>query len=233
MSHGGDSRQSEAATAAREFYQSRYQADFYARDRFAGRRRATDLRDRRALEKALDYVGARGSVLDCPCGTGRITDVLLSRGLLVTGADISAEMLAYAAVGNPVSRYLQADALNLPFEDGEFDLVVSMRFLYHLGDEKERVKALSEMARVSRSHALVSMFDALTLQALQRRLKSLTGGGREMRVPLTRARFAAEAARAGWSVLRYFPTMLGISQHTIAALVKGTPLGTAGREPAG
>ncbi len=141
---------SASADAARKFYRSDSQADFYATDRFSGRRSATDARDKRALERALGFLGVEGRVLDCPCGAGRITPVLRARGLDVTGMDVSLQMLKQAAARHEPYRAVQGDALVLPFQDSSFAAVVSMRFLYHLAASEERVKALAEMARVSK-----------------------------------------------------------------------------------
>lgn len=209
---------SASADAARRFYRSDSQAGFYATDRFSGRRKGTDSRDKRALERALDFLGIEGHVLDCPCGAGRITPVLSARGLEITGMDVSLQMLKQAAGHREPYRAVQGDALALPFRDRSFSAVVSMRFLYHLGTREERVRALAEMSRVSKRYLVVSFFDSRTLQSLEKRLKVLAGRKPALRVEINRSQFEREAEMGGWKVLRYFPTLRWISQHTIAAL---------------
>jgi demethylmenaquinone methyltransferase / 2-methoxy-6-polyprenyl-1,4-benzoquinol methylase len=74
-------------------------------------------------------------VLDLCCGTGDMAQAMLrvreSAGAAgcepITGADFSAAMLERARAkssGKPL-RWVEADALHMPFADGSFDLVVS------------------------------------------------------------------------------------------------------------
>jgi SAM-dependent methyltransferase len=48
-----------------------------------------------------------------------------------------------------------ADATNLNFPDNEFDIVLLMGPLYHLTDEKERIKALSEAKRILKPNGII------------------------------------------------------------------------------
>src|SRR5688572_3717799 len=60
------------------------------------RGRARHRREERAIRLALRDVPAGSSVLDLPCGTGRMLPVLNAMGYRVTAADASAAMVAYA-----------------------------------------------------------------------------------------------------------------------------------------
>ena len=85
-----------------------------------------------------DVVGLR--VLDLGCGTGRHTQWLASRGATVTAVDFSEEMLAKARckAAKDAVRFLVHDLHEpLPFNQGEFDLVVSGLVLEHLRDLNE------------------------------------------------------------------------------------------------
>jgi ubiquinone/menaquinone biosynthesis C-methylase UbiE len=50
---------------------------------------------------------------------------------------------------------MQADALQLPFEDGSFDYALTAMFLHHL-DDAAAVQALREMNRVARRGVIVA-----------------------------------------------------------------------------
>src|SRR3954463_9879331 len=68
-------------------------------------------------------------ILDLSTGTGWTSRVVARRGATVTGVDIASELLVAArdnaaAAGLPI-EYRLGDAEELPFEDGEFDAVVS------------------------------------------------------------------------------------------------------------
>jgi ubiquinone/menaquinone biosynthesis C-methylase UbiE len=83
--------------------------------------------------------------LDVACGTGFVTRFL---GDDVVGFDQSDEMLAVASEQAPNATYAQGDALELPFDDGEFDRVFTSHFYGHL-EEGDRERFLAEARRVA------------------------------------------------------------------------------------
>ena len=83
--------------------------------------------------------------LDVACGTGFLTRHL--RGDVV-GLDQSDAMLAIAGEQAPDASFVQGDALDLPFEDGEFDRVFTSYFYCHL-EEGERERFLAEARRLA------------------------------------------------------------------------------------
>jgi ubiquinone/menaquinone biosynthesis C-methylase UbiE len=89
--------------------------------------------------------------LDVACGTGFLTRHL--RGEIV-GIDSSDRMLAIAQERVPHGRFLSADALDLPFEDGSFDRLFTGHFYGHLED-RERDRFLGEARRVARELVIV------------------------------------------------------------------------------
>ena len=50
----------------------------------------------------------------------------------------------------PAARYVQGDALALPFEDGAFDVVFSNAVIEHVGGEDEQRRFVAEALRVGR-----------------------------------------------------------------------------------
>jgi SAM-dependent methyltransferase len=50
----------------------------------------------------------------------------------------------------PAARYVQGDALDLPFEDGSFDIVFSNAVIEHVGGEEEQRRFVAESLRVGR-----------------------------------------------------------------------------------
>ncbi|MGF1746160.1 malonyl-ACP O-methyltransferase BioC [Vibrio minamisatsumaniensis] len=87
-------------------------------------------------------------VLDLGCGTGYFSEQMVMRGAEVVCADLSGGMLERAEqrCGASVSLYQQADAEQLPFEDGCFDIVFSSLALQWCDDLSSPLK---EMKRVS------------------------------------------------------------------------------------
>lgn len=73
----------------------------------------------------------RGSrVLDVACGTGQVAFPAFDAGAHVTGIDIVPDLIQQAcnraAVENKAIRFDVGDAEDLPYQDGEFDLVITL-----------------------------------------------------------------------------------------------------------
>lgn len=89
------------------------------------------------------------SVLDVGCGTGNFSMKMAERGCVVTGIDVSEEMLKVArekAAEKSLSiSYLQMDATELGFDDGAFDVVLTMAAVEFIEDT---ARAVEEMFRV-------------------------------------------------------------------------------------
>jgi SAM-dependent methyltransferase len=93
-------------------------------------------------------IGPGDRVLDVGCGTGVLAREAATRvgpAGRVTGLDLNDGMLAVARRLRPEIDWRQGDALDLPFADGAFDVVVSQFALMFLPD---RAAALREMWRV-------------------------------------------------------------------------------------
>jgi 2-polyprenyl-6-hydroxyphenyl methylase / 3-demethylubiquinone-9 3-methyltransferase len=86
-------------------------------------------------------------VLDVGCGAGFLSNDIALGGREVTGVDIAADALAVARAHDATGRvrYVEGDALALPFEDGSFEAVCAMDLLEHL-ESPER--AIAEASRV-------------------------------------------------------------------------------------
>ena len=93
-------------------------------------------------------IGPGGTALDVACGSGKLTAELArvaGPGGSVTGLDFSREMLEIARREHPGIRFVEGDALSLPFEAGSFDASTMAFGLRNLADP---VLGLREMVRV-------------------------------------------------------------------------------------
>ena len=104
------------------------------------------------IEFVLKHVRPGDSVLELGCGYGRVLGRLQGHARLVTGIDTSAESLDLARrlLGDdPALRLQEMDAIDLGFDDGEFDIVVCIQNgLCAFG--VDRVALLREAIRVTR-----------------------------------------------------------------------------------
>src|SRR6478609_5765539 len=95
-------------------------------------------------------VGPRAGerILDVAAGTGTSSASLARNGASVVAADFSEGMIEVGRqrqAGNPFVRFVQADAMALPFDDDSFDAVTISFGLRNIVDPK---KALAEFYRV-------------------------------------------------------------------------------------
>jgi|SRR6516162_428560 len=102
-----------------------------------------------AIPSLLDAAGASRDLkaLDLCCGQGNASETLLNRGCHVVGVDFSPAMLAFARQRVRTATFIEADAQDLPFNDAEFDLVVTNFGVCHVPDQP---RALAEARRVLR-----------------------------------------------------------------------------------
>ena len=94
---------------------------------------------------AAQLAGSRRA-LDAACGEGYGTNLLAQAGATsVVGVDFDDATVAHARARYPAADFVHGDVRRLPFEDGEFDLVVSFETIEHVRDPEV---ALDELRRV-------------------------------------------------------------------------------------
>jgi demethylmenaquinone methyltransferase / 2-methoxy-6-polyprenyl-1,4-benzoquinol methylase len=177
-------------------------------------------------------------VLDLCCGTGDMTFALRRQtgksSVQILGADFSHAMLQRATVksssaqGGSTPRWIEADALNLPFPDENFDLVTSAFGFRNLADYDA---GLNEIFRVLRPGGECGILDfgepKGTMGALYRiyfkqvlpRVGTLISGvrGPYAYLPASVERFPppdemlARMKRAGFTEARWTPYTFGIA----------------------
>lgn len=112
---------------------------------------------------ALTGVGPGTKALDVCCGTGDIAFALAQRGAQVTGLDFSPAMLAVAerrrlrnARPGGTVKFVQGDALKLPFPDNSFTAVTVGYGLRNLASWEQ---GLREMRRVAAPGGWLAVLD--------------------------------------------------------------------------
>jgi SAM-dependent methyltransferase len=96
-------------------------------------------------------VGPGTRVLDVACGTGIVARRATARGATAVGIDRNAQMLDVARAAEPAIEWIEADAVDLPFPDGAFDVVLCQQGLQFMPDP---AAAVAEMRRVGGSLAV-------------------------------------------------------------------------------
>ena len=114
------------------------------RNLYADRHRPGWNEERKQLEGWIADLPPKRT-LDVACGTGFMTQHLRGE---ITGLDQSDAMLEVAREQVPEATFVQGDALELPFEDTEFERLFTSYFYCHL-QEPERERFLAEARRVA------------------------------------------------------------------------------------
>jgi len=102
-------------------------------------------------EKLLHFVNVKEkqNFLEVGCGNGGVSKYVAKKYLLnVTGVDIDPKQiqLAQESVDDiPDIHFLEVDATNLPFQDNDFDIVLSFGVMHHISNWLD---ALREIKRV-------------------------------------------------------------------------------------
>jgi 2-polyprenyl-3-methyl-5-hydroxy-6-metoxy-1,4-benzoquinol methylase len=182
-----------------------------------------DRREVRSLRRALARVPAGAHVLDLPCGAGRLLDILLNLGYRVTCADSSEHMTrmarrrwdairSIALSDMPEPNFAVRDVMQTGYPDGYFDAIVCNRLFHHFRESETRIRALSELRRVSRGPVIVSFFNAFALGAIR---FQLTHAMRRTvpvdRVPIPAWNFLNDVRRAGLTPVAMHAATWGIS----------------------
>ena len=115
----------------------------------------------RYIEKCLKDISDL-SILEVGVGTGRYSVTLAKKGLKVTAVELiehNLEMLRSKLDDTEPITTIQGNALDLSmFSDNSFSLTMLLGPMYHLYTKKEKLRALSEAVRVTKSggHILVA-----------------------------------------------------------------------------
>jgi len=116
-------------------------------------------------------------ILDIAAGTGSSSRPLVDKGAEVTALDFSQGMIEQGRKQNKNIKFVQGDALKLPFEDNFFDVTT---ISFGLRNTSNTDKALKEALRVTKdggrivvaefSHPVNSIFKKIYLNYLMRAL---------------------------------------------------------------
>jgi ubiquinone/menaquinone biosynthesis C-methylase UbiE len=176
-------------------------------------------REERAIELALRRFRRGSTVLDAACGTGRITALLQRNGFRATGCDVSLAMMAVAhrrltSLGYEVPL-VEGSVEHLPYPDRSFDAATCIGLLMHL-DAGVRVRALRELARVSRGPLVVQYGCVDLFQRLGARMTGVPPG--QVRCPVSEEEMQTDLARSGLRALAQSWVVRGLSSSVIAVL---------------
>ncbi len=134
----------------------------------------------RLVERALRGVPRGETIVDVPCGAGRMTVLLAALGFRPAAADVSPAMVELARLrfgrDGIVVPVEQRDLEATGWPDQAFDNVFSFRFFRHLPTDAQRRRVAAELCRVAARRVIVSYLDARSWTWRKRALETRVFG---------------------------------------------------------
>ena len=146
-------------------YDSWYQSD---RGRWIAERELSILLKLFSLKKGQ-------TLLDVGCGTGYFSERFQQQGLQVTGLDPDLAMIEFAKTKESQVKYIEADALALPFADNLFDYCCAITSLCFINEAE---KAIKEMLRVSQYGVILGLLNRYSILHYQKKQSKSYQGAR-------------------------------------------------------
>lgn len=157
------------------------------------------------VERALRGVPREESIVDVPCGAGRMTVFLRGLGFRPAAADVSPAMveltrqrLAREGIDAPVE---ERDLEGTGWPDRAFENVFCFRFFHHLPTDEHRRRVANELCRVAGRRVVVSYLDAGSWTWRRRALETRLKGKTFKKYPLAPRAMAQLFEAAGFAVV--------------------------------
>lgn len=176
--------------------------------------------EQKLFKKIFARTGKVSSLVDIPCGRGRLREIFLENAEWVVEGDWSFHMLEgnrRELGGDGRTPYFRASALHLPLGDRSFDCVASIRLNHHIDDVEERERHVRELLRVADRYVIFTFFSYYSLKNLWRRARRPFNKKRPKRT-LSLGRVRELAAEQGFRLVMA-PTLSKLgSGHRFALL---------------
>lgn len=163
----------------RESYQQEYQhidaaAGYNLKYKQHVFKRWSTRREFRLLGRLLSSQPRSRTLLELPCGGGRLSSAMAKFTDLLIEADIAIGQVQYGQQHSQMETaqiWMTASALHIPFRDAVVDGVVCIRLCHHLHKPEEREQLVVELLRVARRFVIVTFFDYNSMKNIIRRVR--------------------------------------------------------------
>lgn len=184
-------------------------------------RKVSDRWERAIFARMFEAIGPSDTLLDLPCGAGRLFDLFQAQARTVFEADFSPSMLRLNADDHrrAAAAYVRCSGLAIPFADRAIDTVVSVRLNHHLPHLGDRERHLRELLRVANKAVILTYFSHYSLKNWLRRLRQ-PFNKKGAKHTLASGRVGELAREAGFVVKRLEPLSRVGSGHVFALLVR-------------
>lgn len=163
---------------------------------------------RSAIERLLGP-GAGRRLLDAGCGTGRWSVRLAATGWIVTGVDISSELIALAPRAANVS-YIERPVQDLDLPGAGFDAWLSVTALQHITAEAEFDAAIDNLTRMLRPGGVAAVLEYAPLRVIGHLPSYLRARNRGQWLDALTSRGYVRRSETGIRFLGHIPYMLAV-----------------------
>lgn len=182
--------------------------------------------EKRLIRRAFADVPRGSTVVDVPCGTGRLAEVLLEEGFTVVGLDISKSMLGVAR--SQLRRFdrfrgQQQDAKALGKSGLQFEAALCARVLMHF-PLPEQIEFLRNVAAVTRGRVVFTQGLDTPYHRLRRMLKRVLRHQKPAVYSLSPKEAAELISAAGLREIKRYRVLPGISEALVFVTEKRAPL---------
>ena len=161
-----------------------------------------DLHPLKESEKFITYLGNQKAILDIGCGPGRDAKIFSEKGLVVTGIDLSRNMIEAAIRRVKDASFKVMDMQKLEFEDRSFDGAWASACFLHI-PKQDIASCLQEVHRVLKDQAVfylsVKEGEGETLKADER-----YGGVEKFWSFFQQTEIQTELSQAGFEVIESY-----------------------------
>ena len=204
-------------------YQKTHKADAYNEDykqRFF--KRQSTRKEYSLLRQLLGSQERSRTLLDLPCGGGRLSPQMEDFTDFLVEADVGLGQLQHLRVHSKVKTpkaLMTASAFHIPFKDNSVDAVVCCRLCHHLPNAEQRERLIDELLRVARRFVIMTFFDHHSVKNLLRRARNRLRSQPPKRT-MTIDQVAQQASKNGAELVAYPSLFYLFSGHRYALMVK-------------
>lgn len=137
-------------------------------------KRMSTRREYQLLQRLLSSQEKCDTLLDLPCGGGRLSPQIEKYATRLIESDIGMGQVQYArkfCTLDTTPFYMTSTAFKLPLKDNSVDATVCIRLNHHMPTMQERDQLMNEILRVSKQFVIMTFFDYYSVKNTLRRIR--------------------------------------------------------------
>jgi len=165
----------------------------------------------RLVDRAFALVPKALTVLDVPCGGGRVAVHLAQKGYSVSAADLSEAMIEIArqaaAAGGVQCPVERQDIEKMTYPAQSVGAVICFRLFHHFPDAPIRERVVTELCRVAKRFVVLSYFSPTSVTSIKRKMTAAMGGKRSQKHATSLREVEGYFGKSGFRLVKNFARM--------------------------